>query len=50
MRAGMKEVQDEISALKRIKDETPMYIDEEYARKREKKRSKVSSYNVGPSG
>jgi len=33
---GMKAVQDEILALKRARDETLLYIDEEFARKRKR--------------
>ena len=36
MTESMKAVQDEILALKRAKDETLLYIDEEFARKRKR--------------
>jgi SMC interacting uncharacterized protein involved in chromosome segregation len=36
MTESLKAVQDEILALKRAKDETLLYIDEEFARKRKR--------------
>jgi len=44
MKESIKELQNEILGLKRAKDETLLYIDEEFARKKKRNQSRQSSY------